>query len=146
MPRRRYEDEEETDERTRWSDDDDQGDHGAGEEAGLKPVIIGGVRIPTLMEIRQHINANAWNGQAFTSHMTHRDVFAGECEYASTALSEMLTGTGKNLKSVSWKYRVRGLYSGDLSAIKSSHGCDARAFTETGIAILGWNSAARSST
>ena len=50
--------------------------------------------IPTLTEIRRHIQKFGWNGRDFTSKMSNGEVFAGQCETTATALSEMLTGTG----------------------------------------------------
>jgi hypothetical protein len=120
--------------RRRWPDygydEDEEGDNGEGEEMGLRPIIIDGVRIPTLTDIRRHVKAHAWNGQYFTASMGHHEVFVGQCEYASTAMSEILTGTGKNGKPVNWSLRVRGFYCGDLSEAKIRLLCDERAFTE----------------
>jgi hypothetical protein len=102
-----------------------------------KALIIKGVRIPTLTDIRRHILRNSWNGRGFESDWSNREVFTGQCEYTSTAMSEILTGTGINIRSRdgkplygNWKYRVRGWYSGDLSASKTRVGCDPCAFTE----------------
>ena len=95
-----------------------------------KPIIVDGVRIPTLTEIRRHIVRHAWNGRDFESKETNEEVFSGQCEYASTALSEILTGTGFGKKPVDWHLRVRGFYCGDLSYIKRAYGCDPRAFTD----------------
>lgn len=86
--------------------------------------------MPTLTELRRHIRKYGWNGQDFTPKMSHREVFLGQCEYASTSLSELLTGTGHPHRGGDWSLRVRGWYSGDLSAIKGSSGCDEHAFTE----------------
>lgn len=80
--------------------------------------------IPTLYEIRKHITDHAWNGDDCLPGMSNEDVFSGQCEYASTAVSEMLTGTGKNGKPVNWSLRVRGWYYGDLSVIADQPGCD----------------------
>jgi hypothetical protein len=84
--------------------------------------------IPTLLEIRQHIKANAWNGGECIGSMTNEEVFIGQCEYASTAISEMLTGTGLGHGGGDWSLRKRGWYSGDLSASKERSGCDPHAF------------------
>src|SRR5271157_4148735 len=87
--------------------------------------------IPTLLEIRQHIKAHAWNGGECIGSMTNEEVFAGQCEYASTAISEMLTGTGKNATRYGdWSLRKRGWFKGDLSSIKNRSGCDRHAFTD----------------
>jgi hypothetical protein len=86
--------------------------------------------IPTLYEIRKHITEHAWNGDECLPSMTNEQVFDGQCEYASTAISEILTGTGKGFGGGNWSHRVRGWYGGDLSAIKSCSGCDDSAFTE----------------
>lgn len=88
------------------------------------------IRIPTLKEIRQHVRKHAWNGGECTPDMSNYDVFVGQCEYASTAISEMLTGTGHNAKPVDWSLRIRGWYSGDLSAVKERSGCDPHVFTD----------------
>jgi hypothetical protein len=85
--------------------------------------------IPTLYEIRKHIVEHAWNGGDCLPSMSNEAVFVGQCEYASTAISEILTGTGKNGKPVDWSLRVRGWYKGDLSASQERHGCDKHAFT-----------------
>lgn len=88
-------------------------------------------KIPTLTDIRRHVKKHAWNGRDFTSKTSNREVFEGMCEYASTALSEMLTNTGKNSgEENDWSLRVRGWFSGDLSAILASPGCDSHATTE----------------
>jgi len=86
--------------------------------------------IPTLYEIRKHIDEHAWNGGDCLPEMSNESVFAGQCEYASTAISEILTGTGKNSKPVDWSLRKRGWFKGDLSSIKCSSACDKHAFTE----------------
>jgi hypothetical protein len=143
MPRtRRYRDEDEDEDRDFWvrrfddDEDDDEGDQGASEETGMKPIVINGVRIPALSDIRRHVKAHAWNGRDFTSRYSHYEVFDGQCEYASTALSEMLTGTGRNQWDIEgrrgpdWSLRVRGLYCGDLTHSKTKSGCDRRAFSE----------------
>jgi len=85
--------------------------------------------IPTLREIRQHIKQHGWNGRDFTAQMCNYFVFEGMCEYASTAVSEMLTGTGQKFRGGDWSLRIRGWYKGDLSAIKMRHGCDRHAFS-----------------
>lgn len=128
MPRH-YDDDYE-DEAEDREDEEEEGDEGASEETELKPIILKGVRIPTLTDIRRHIRAHAWNGRDFTPRMCHYDVFVGQCEYASTAISEILTGTGLRGKPSDWSLSIRGLYSGDLSEIKHRSGCDPRAFTE----------------
>jgi hypothetical protein len=87
-------------------------------------------KIPTLTEFRQHIRKYGWNGQYFTSKMSNEMVFAGQCEYASTSLSELLTGIGNVHQAGDWSLRVRGWFSGDLSAILDSPGCDEHAKTE----------------
>jgi hypothetical protein len=86
------------------------------------------IHVPTLKEIRQHIKKHAWNGTDFTSRDSNSTVFLGQCEYASTAISEMLTGTGKNTKGGNdWSLRKRGWYSGDLSGIMTRSSCDPHA-------------------
>ena len=92
-------------------------------------IVVKKIKIPTLREIRRHIKQHAWNGQAFTYRDSNYDVFVGQCEYASTAISEILTGTGLHGKPVNWSLRVRGWYSGDLSAILGRSGCDEHART-----------------
>jgi len=84
--------------------------------------------IPTLLEIRQHIKAHAWNGGECIGSMTNEEVFSGQCEYASTAISEILTGTGHNGEPVDWSLRKRGWFKGDLSSIRNRSGCDPHAF------------------
>lgn len=86
--------------------------------------------IPTLYEIRKHINDHAWNGGECLPSMSNESVFGGQCEYASTAISEILTGTGHNGKPVNWSLRKRGWFKGDLSSIRSSHGCDPHAYLD----------------
>jgi hypothetical protein len=87
--------------------------------------------IPTLREIRLHIMEHAWNGGECLPSMSNESVFKGQCEYASTAMSEMLTGTGKNSdKAVDWSLRVRGWFKGDLSLIMNHISCDSHAFVE----------------
>ena len=88
------------------------------------------MNVLTLTEIRRHVRKYGWNGQDFTSKMSNREVFVGQCEYASTALSEMLTGTGSLHRGGDWSLRVRGFYLGDLSAVLGEPGCDKRAVTE----------------
>jgi hypothetical protein len=83
------------------------------------------LKIPTLTQLRQHIRKHGWNGRDFTSRDSNHDVFDGQCEYASTSLSEMLTG-----KPMNWSLRVRGWYSGDLSRCANKPGCDKHVFTE----------------
>ena len=75
------------------------------------------MKIPSLTQIRRHIRKNAWNGRDFTSGDSNREVFTGMCEYASTALSEMLTGTGFENGDCDWSLRIRGWYKGDISAL-----------------------------
>lgn len=96
----------------------------------MQAAIVGGQRIPTLSEIREHVVKHAWNGKHFGPDDTNEEVFWGECEYASTALSEMLTGTGKNFHNVDWSFRVRGWYKGDLEGIKGTSRCDDHAYDE----------------
>lgn len=86
--------------------------------------------VPSLTEIRRHVVKFGWNGRDFTSKMSNGDVFAGQCEFASTAVSEMLTGTGQVHRGGDWSLRVRGWFSGDLSAIIGEPGCDKNAETE----------------
>jgi len=85
--------------------------------------------IPTLYEIRKHITDHAWNGDECLPSMTNETVFNGQCEYASTAISEILTGTGKGFGGGDWSLRKRGWFKGDLSSIKMSSGCDNHAYT-----------------
>lgn len=86
--------------------------------------------IPTLYEIRKHITEHAWNGGDCLPSMSNESVFSGQCEYASTAISEILTHTGLGYGGGDWSLRVRGWFMGDLSAIKGSSGCDEHAFTD----------------
>jgi len=124
MPRRRYisrrEEEEEDGEYDPVPEDTDQ------EEADVRAAP----GIPTLREIRLHIMKHAWNGGECEPRMDNEQVFGGQCEYASTAISEILTGTGLRGKPVDWSLRVRGWYSGDLSAITARSACDEHAFSE----------------
>lgn len=76
---------------------------------------------PNLTELRKHIRREGWNGGSLQG--SNRDVFAGMCEYASTSLSEMLTGEEGN-----WSLRVRGWYTGDCSALRGKPGAQ---FSET---------------
>ncbi len=70
----------------------------------------------TLTAIRKHIKRNAWNGRSFVSSDKNADVFHGMCEYAATAISEMLTDTGglNNNEHADWSLRVRGWYTGQV--------------------------------
>jgi len=77
-------------------------------------LVVNGISL-SLYAIRQHITEHAWNGDECTPGMDNEGVFYGQCEYASTAISEMLTGTGKNGKPVNWSLRKRGWYSGENS-------------------------------
>lgn len=72
-------------------------------------------QIPSLTALRRHIKKFEWNGRWFTRNDSMRDVFEGQCEYAATALSEILTGKDGN-----WSLRVRGWYSGAITAIERS--------------------------
>lgn len=85
--------------------------------------------VPTLYEIRKHITEHKWNGDECEPDMTNEQVFVGQCEYASTAMSEMLSD---NPKGTDWSRRVRGWYCGDLSYIKMSspHGVDEHVWTD----------------
>lgn len=114
MPRRRYYEEEQTENAELEFSDTEI------EMADVRAVE----GIPTLYDIRKHITEHAWNGGECLPNMCNEDVFVGQCEYASTAISEMLTGTGKNGKPVDWSLRVRGWYHGDLSGIRLRPGCD----------------------
>lgn len=76
-------------------------------------------KLPTLSQLRAHIKRHGWNGAWFTRNMSVREVFEGQCEYASTSLSEMLTADNE---STGWRLRVRGWYSGEITAIRPSHG------------------------
>ncbi len=85
--------------------------------------------IPTLYEIRKHITEHAWNGGECLPHMSNETVFAGQCEYACTAISEILTGTvPMEVKPVDWSLRKRGWFKGDLSSIRNRSGCDPNAY------------------
>ena len=124
MPRRRYRDiDEDYDEYEGYEDEEAE----PSQEADDVRAMPG---IPTLKEIRMHVQKHAWNGGECLPRMDNEAVFKGQCEYASTAISEILTGTGLHGDPVDWRYRVRGWYSGDLSLIKTSSGCDSHAFTQ----------------
>jgi hypothetical protein len=87
--------------------------------------------VPTLRELRQHIRRNAWNGRDFSSADSNFDVFSGQCEYASTSMSEILTGTRHvrfNQGGPDWSLRVRGWFSGDMSLAKQHYACDDHVF------------------
>lgn len=84
--------------------------------------------IPTLYEIRKHITDHAWNGGECLPQMDNEAVFDGQCEYASTAISEILTGTGKKNRGGDWSLRKRGWFKGDLSSIRNRSGCDPNAY------------------
>jgi hypothetical protein len=64
----------------------------------------------TLTAIRKHIRRAGWNGRDFIARDSNRDVFFGQCEYASTSVSEMLTGVDGR-----WSLRVRGWYTGPVT-------------------------------
>lgn len=125
MPRRWHDEEEEEVEEEEDEDEDDFSN--TKQETQDMRAAPG---IPTLFEIRKHITEYAWNGGECLPSMDNELVFEGQCEYASTAISEILTGTGKNFKHVDWSLRIRGWYTGDLSAVKNHHACDPNAFTE----------------
>jgi hypothetical protein len=122
MPRRRYCDDEKPDEEDFSNTEPDEEDFSNTRQEPEDVRAAPG--IPTLYEIRRHIHEHAWNGDECLPSMTNEQVFAGQCEYASTAISEILTGTGKNGKPVDWNLRVRGWYTGDLGGIRSRYGCD----------------------
>lgn len=127
MSRRHYyrEDGEEPDDV--WGDEFDKDFSNTEQEKDDVRVAPG---IPTLYEIRKHITEHAWNGDECLPSMSNESVFAGQCEYASTAMSEILTGTGLGHGGGDWSHRVRGWYSGDLSQIRNSpHGVDEHVFT-----------------
>jgi hypothetical protein len=88
--------------------------------------------VPTLRDLRRHISKNAWNGRYFSSRDSNFDVFTGQCEYASTAMSELLTETGIKERDkgtgADWSLRIRGWYSGAMSLAKEHHSCDDHAF------------------
>ena len=70
--------------------------------------------IPSLTELRAHIRKHVWNGRAVVSSDSNRDMFDGMCEYASTSLSELLTG---DFGLTGWRLRIRGWYKGEITAI-----------------------------
>jgi hypothetical protein len=77
-----------------------------------------GTKIPSLTALRKHIKKHGWNACSGNTK-TLRDMFEGQCEYASTSLSEMLTGDST---SAGWSLRVRGWYCGEITAIRPSDG------------------------
>jgi hypothetical protein len=97
--------------RTRYSDEDELAFEDTRREPEDALVKFGGVSL-SLYTIREHITNHAWNGGECTPEMDNEGVFFGQCEYTATAVSEMLTGTGKNGKPVDWHLRKRGWYSG----------------------------------
>jgi hypothetical protein len=103
-----------------YADGDDSFDEEEQEEVRESEDVRVAPGIPTLYEIRKHVRAHAWNGQDFEPRDSNYTVFQGQCEYASTAMSEILTGTGLNGKPVNWSLRVRGWYCGDLTDIKAA--------------------------
>lgn len=115
-----------------YADDDDSWAAEEQEELQEPEDVRAAPGIPTLYEIRLHIRAHAWNGQDFEPGTSNYMAFKGQCEYASTTMSEMLTGTGHNThpRKIDWSLRVRGWYCGDLSDIKMSPACDEHAFSE----------------
>ncbi len=113
--------------RRHWNDDPFDEDFGNTRQEPEDVRAMSGV--PTLKEIRMHIQAHAWNGGECEPRMTNEQVFYGQCEYASTAISEILTGTGLGFGGGDWSLRVRGWYSGDLSEVKGHFGCDGHVLT-----------------
>jgi len=103
------------------------------------PVVIDGITL-SLYTIREHITNHAWNGGECLPDMDNEGVFFGQCEYAATAVSEMLTRTGKNIPykgvgrytSVKWHLRKRGWYTG------TSEGCANWTTNEQGHIAHSW--------
>jgi hypothetical protein len=92
---------------SRWRDEEELEFSDTRREPEDIPVTFGGLSL-SLYAVRQHITEHAWNGQDCTPDMDNEGVFFGQCEYAATAISEILTGTGKNNKPVNWDLRKRG--------------------------------------
>src|ERR1700677_3145449 len=84
----------------------------------MKATQNASAKIPTLGALRAHIKREGWNACTGNTKSL-RDMFTGNCHYASSSLSEMLTD---DATSKGWSLVVRGWYRGDITTIRPSEG------------------------